>query len=205
MKNWYFREWEFFRGYLENIFVFLMFFAVMLTGLIYFSLVNEPENLEKVFGSIQEALREKGLLDIAGKSSFRVAGKIFLNNLQATLIFTALGLFPFFAGAVIFVSSIGVLLGATLAITATKGIAIATLFKLTVPHGGVELLAVFYGASLGAFFSLQITKMLFSKHRKTMVPLQIVLQRCLTSYTLVVLPLLALAALVESFITPLLA
>jgi stage II sporulation protein M len=202
MKNWYFREWEFFRGHLENIFVFLMFFAVMLTVLIYFSLLEEPEALQKVFGSIQEALKEKGLLEIAGKSSFWMAGKIFLNNLEATLIFTALGLIPFFAGSVIFVSSMGVLLGATLAITATKGIAIVTLFKLTVPHGGVELLAVFYGASLGAFLSLQITKMLFSKHRKTMVPLQIVLQRCLTSYILVVLPLLALAALIESFVTP---
>lgn len=111
MKGLYLKEWEFFKGYLENIFIGLLFFSVLMTGLIYYSLLNEPEALTKILGSIKNALQEKGLLGIAGKSSFYVAYKIFLNNLQATLAFTILGLVPFFIGAVVFVCSVSILLG----------------------------------------------------------------------------------------------
>ena len=204
MKGLYLREWEFFREHLENIFVWLVFFSVLMTGLIYFSLLNEPETLTKVLDSIKDALKEKGLLGIIGKSSFWVAYKIFLNNLQATLIFTALGLIPFFVGTVVFVSSVAVLLGATLALTVSKGFEIAIFIKLTAPHGVIELFAVFYGASLGVFLSKQITKKLFPKHRESTVPLGFVLKKFIASYALLILPLLALAALIESFVTPLL-
>ena len=204
MKDLYGREWEFFRGYLANIFVWLVVFSVAVTGLIYFSLLNEPETLTKVLGSIKDALKEKGLLGIMGKSSYWIAYKIFLNNLQATLIFTALGIIPFFFGAVVFVSSVAVLLGATLALTVSKGFEIVTFIKLTAPHGAIELLAVFYGASLGVFLSKQITKKLFPKHRESTVPLAFVPKKFIVSYVLLILPLLALAALIESFVTPLL-
>jgi len=204
MRNFYFREWEFFRDHLANIFVWLVFFAVLMSGLIYYSLLNEPESLTKILGSIKDALKEKGLLGIVGKNSFWVAYKIFLNNLQATLLFTALGLVPFFVGGVVFVSSVAVLLGATIALTVSKGFEIATFIKLTAPHGVVELLAVFYGASLGVFLSKQITKKLFPKHREGAVPLVFVLKKIFASYALLIWPLLALAALIESFVTPLL-
>jgi stage II sporulation protein M len=203
MRNFYFREWEFFRDHLANIFVWLVFFAVLMSGLIYYSLLNEPESLTKILGSIKDALKEKGLLGIVGKNSFWVAYKIFLNNLQATLLFTVLGLVPFFVGAVVFVSSVAVLLGATIALTVSKGFEIATFIKLTAPHGVVELLAVFYGASLGVFLSKQITKKLFPKHRESTVPLGFILKKFSASYALFILPLLALAALIESFVTPL--
>ncbi|MBP1714990.1 MAG: spoIIM 3 [Deltaproteobacteria bacterium] len=203
MRNFYFREWEFFRDHLANIFVWLVFFAVLMSGLIYYSLLNEPESLTKILGSIKDALKEKGLLGIVGKNSFWVAYKIFLNNLQATLLFTALGLVPFFVGGVVFVSSVAVLLGATIALTVSKGFEIATFIKLTAPHGVVELLAVFYGASLGVFLSKQITKKLFPKHRESTVPWGFILKKFSASYALFILPLLALAALIESFVTPL--
>ena len=203
MKDLYFKEWEFFKEYLANIFLWLVVFSALMTGLIYFSLLNEPETLTKVLGSIKDALKEKGLLGIMGKSSFWVAYKIFLNNLQATLIFTALGLVPFLLGAVVFVSSVAVLLGATLALTVSKGFEIVTFIKLTAPHGVVELLAVFYGASLGVFLSKQITKKLFPKHRESTLPFWFVLKKFIASYVLLILPLLALAALIESLVTPL--
>jgi stage II sporulation protein M len=75
---------------------------------------------------------------------------------------------------------------------------------LTAPHGVVELLAVFYGASLGVFLSKQITKKLFPKHRESTVPLGFIAKKFSASYALFILPLLALAALIESFVTPLL-
>ena len=205
MKGVYSREWEFFREFLANIFVWLIFCSVLVTGLIYFSLLKEPDSLAKVLDSIKNALQEKGLLGIIGKDSFWVAYKIFLNNVQATLLFTILGIVPFFIGAVVFVSSVSVLLGATLALTVSKGFEIATFVKLTAPHGVVELLAVFYGASLGVFLSKQVTKKLFPKHRPSTVPMAFILKRCVLSYLLLILPLLGLAALIESFITPLLA
>ena len=204
MRNFYFREWEFFRDHLANIFVWLVFFAVLMSGLIYYSLLNEPESLTKILGSIKDALKEKGLLGIVGKNSFWVAYKIFLNNLQATLLFTALGLVPFFVGAVVFVSSVAVLLGATIALTVSKGFEIATFIKLTAPHGVVELLAVFYGASLGVFLSKQITRKLFPKRRESAFPLRFIWRKFLVSYAILIVPLLVLAALIESFVTPLL-
>jgi len=204
MKGLYFREWEFFREYLATIFIWLVFSSVMVTGVIYFSLLSKPESLASILGSIKNALQEKGLLEIMGKSPLWVAYKIFLNNLQATLLFTIMGIVPFFIGAIVFVSSVSVLLGATLALTVSKGFEIATFIKLTAPHGAIELLGVFYGASLGVFVSWQITKKLFPKHRPSTVPLVFLLKKFIISYTLFILPLLALAALIESFVTPLL-
>jgi stage II sporulation protein M len=204
MKSLYLEEWKFFRECLADIFIWLVFSAALMTGLVYFSLLNEPESLAKVLGSIKSALQEKGLLGIIGKNSFWVAYKIFLNNLKATLLFTILGVVPFFIGTVVFVSSISVLLGATLALTISRGFEIATFVKLTAPHGVIELLGVFYGAGLGFFLSKQITKKLFPRHRAGSVPLAFLLKKFIVSYALLILPLLALAALVESFVTPLL-
>jgi stage II sporulation protein M len=204
MKNLFVREWEFFRGNLANIFVWLVFFSGLATGLVYYSLLHNPDALARVFDAIKNALEQKGLLGLAGKSPFRLAYKIFLNNLQATAVFTALGLIPFFLGTGVFVSSVAVLLGATLALTVSEGLPTATFIKLTAPHGVVELAAVFYGASLGVLLSKKITRKLLARLDPNPVSGFFLLKKVLGSYALLVLPLLALAALIESFVTPLL-
>lgn len=204
MKYLLVREWHFFRESLANIFIWLVFISALATGLVYYSLLHNPDALARVFDSIKDALKQKGLLGLVGKNSLWLAYKIFLNNLQATAIFTALGLIPFFLGAGVFVSSIAVLLGATLALTVSEGLPTATFIKLTAPHGVVELAAVFYGASLGVLLSRKITRKLLARLDPNPVSAFFLLKKILGSYALLVLPLLALAALIESFVTPLL-
>jgi stage II sporulation protein M len=204
LEHLYRREWVFFSTELWEKFKWLLLFSAFCFGLVYVFFIQNPQAQGKFLKSVMEALQAKGLLGLGGKSSFILAEKIFLNNLQATFLFTILGFIPFFPGPILFVLLTSTLLGGTFAASVTKGFGVWPFLKLTAPHGIFELFAVFYGASLGAYFSKEITKkILFWAHGESR-PFSFLIKQILTSYPLVIIPLLAVAAFIEAFVTPLL-
>ncbi len=203
MESLYRQEWTFFKTELSARFGWLLLFSALCFGLVYLSFLNNPEAQGKFLKSVMEALQAKGLLGLRGKSPFLLAQKIFLNNVQAVFIFSLLGFIPFFLGSVLFVFFLSTLLGGTLAASVTKGLGVWVFFKLTAPHGVFELFAVFYGASLGAYFSREITRKIFGP-REGSQPVFGLMKHLAKSYPLIIIPLLALAAVIEAFLTPLL-
>jgi stage II sporulation protein M len=151
-----------------------------------------------------ERFQKEGLMDLKRQSSFVLALKIFYVNLRSTFLFTILGFIPFLLGTTLFFMMFPILLGVTLASLITKGFDFFTFFKFTAPHGIFELAAVFYGVSLGAHLSLEITKKLSSRYREKSISFRELIKPVIRSYPLVIVPLLALAAFVEAFLTPLL-
>jgi uncharacterized membrane protein SpoIIM required for sporulation len=204
VKNLYSREWTFFRTNLAISFGWLIVLSVFFTGLLYFAFLQNPGAMAKVWKSIAEKFEEAGLIGLLGENPLLLALKIFYINSRTTFIFTMLGFIPFFLGAVLFLMLISVLLGVSLALTVTKGYGFFTFFKLTAPHGIIEIVAVIYGVSLGVYLSKEITKKLFARHRGSSIPFTDLLKTISRSYLLVIFPFLALAAGIEVFVTALL-
>lgn len=82
------------------------------------------------------------------------------------------------------------------------------------PHGIFELPAIFYANSLSIFLSLQVTKkILYQNHgedflhgtiEKKTEPLFPLFKRILKTWLSVIVPLLFVAAVIETFVTPIL-
>ncbi len=204
LQGLYKQEWAFFKTELWGKFKWLLFLSALCLGLVYLSFLQNPEAQEKFLKSILEAFRAKGLLGWREKSSFFLAQKIFWNNLQATFLFSIMGFVPFFIGPFLFVFIVSTLLGGALATSIAKGFGLWPFLKLTAPHGVIELFAVFYGASLGAYLSKEITKKILSRGRADSPPFFSLFVKLARSYPLIIVPLLAVAAVIESFVTPLL-
>ena len=204
MKKLYQGEWSFFKENLLIKFGWIAILSFFFTELFYFSFLYNPEVMKEIMNSIVEKFQKEGLMDLQKKSSSLLAVKIFYVNLRSTLLFTVLAFLPFLLGSVLFFLMFPVLLGVTLASVIAKGFGFSTFLKFTVPHGIFELAAVFYAVSLGVYVSLEITKKLFSQYREKSAPFADLIKPVIRSYPLVIIPLLALAAMVEVFITPLL-
>lgn len=132
----------------------------------------------------------------AGMPPIKLAGAIFLNNAFKTLcaiVFgVVLGIVP-----VIFLLANGVALGVAMSIsTQTRGLGLSLLAIL--PHGIFELPAVFLGTSIGLMIGRRAVQQL-SGRAETPVGVEIV--RGIKYFCAVLVPLLLVAALVETFIT----
>lgn len=133
----------------------------------------------------------------AGIPRFKLAGVIFFNNAVKTLLAIVLGIV---LGIVptIFLLANGVALGVAWSVSsATRGPWISLLSLL--PHGVLELPAVFLGTSIGLSIGYHGVRRLagnFEIHSGTEMV------QGLRYFLTVIIPLLIAAALVEAFITP---
>jgi stage II sporulation protein M len=131
-----------------------------------------------------------------GLSRFELAGAIFLNNALKTLVGIILGsLFGIIP--VVFLLANGIALGVVFSLSAqSRGLWLSVLSIL--PHGMLELPAVFLGSSIGLMVGSHVVKRLFRRAETTLGG---ELVQGLRFFCTVILPLLLMAALVEAFLT----
>lgn len=131
-----------------------------------------------------------------GLPRLQLAGAIFLNNASKTLLAITLGaLFGVIPG--IFLLTNGVALGIVFTLAAkSKGLWLSLLSIL--PHGVIELPAVFLGTSIGLLVGNHAVKMLL---RRTDAALRFELKRGIRFFFTIIVPLLLVAAFVEAFVT----
>jgi stage II sporulation protein M len=131
-----------------------------------------------------------------GLSRFELAGAIFLNNALKTLVGIILGsLFGIIP--VVFLLANGIALGVVFSLSAqSRGLWLSVLSIL--PHGMLELPAVFLGSSIGLMVGSHVVKRLFGRAETTLGG---ELVQGLRFFCTVILPLLLMAALVEAFLT----
>lgn len=184
-----------FTGYLHFIWPYLLiitfvFFGSLVTG--YISAANFPsmaDTLRESFSSRFESLMTMNPLYIMLV--------IFLNNAFVSLLFLVLGL-ALGILSILFIAFNGYLVGVIAYLVAQeKGLLFVLLALL--PHGIVELPMVFLAASIGLRLGHQVFSALIGK------PTQIKreFKEGLTFYFHWILPLLLVAAIIETFITPL--
>lgn len=147
---------------------------------------------------------EKSVMGFAGMfrglSKLQLAGAIFLNNsvksAMAIFLGTLLGILP-----VIFLLINGAALGAIVYVSlGSRGVWLSTMAIL--PHGIIELPAVLLATSIGLLLGGQVLKRLA---RRPLPPLRNELASAARFLFKVIVPMLLIAALIEAYLTPVLA
>ena len=132
----------------------------------------------------------------AAMPPWKLAGAIFLNNalktLMAILLGTVLGIVPG-----LFLLANGAALGVALSLSIQARGAWLSILGI-VPHGIIELPAVFLGTSIGLMLGIHLIKHLRGSSSMTT---RSEIGCALRFYCTVIVPLLLLAALVEAFVT----
>jgi len=154
------------------------------------------------------ASRFPGLADYFGDSvtgflkTFRglpkpeLAAAIFLNNSVKTLAAILLGLAVGIVPALFLVVN-GVVLGVVFLLSSQSRGAWPSLLAI-LPHGILELAAVFLGTAIGLMLGDRILKRIMRKSDARIKP---ELGRALRFFAVVIVPMLLIAALIEAFIT----
>lgn len=197
--HFYQAQWEQFRNKFLGVFIFsaLLFTVTAVLAYIYF--LYHPEQAQSVFAKLAEILRRK----IPLQSGFKQTIAIFINNSMGSFLALFLGLIPFLFLPALSIISNGTAMGIVSAVSTTQGLNPFKVFISIAPHGVLELPALFYAAGLGIYISREIIKHLFFPEsvKESFTSL---LKQIFTTFITVVLPLLLIAALIESFITPVL-
>lgn len=199
--DFYRQEWKLFQERRLRTFLLLsvLFVVAIMISLFHFRL--HPEAAQKEIKML-DALFGK----INYHSQFQILAYILIKNLIASLFTLLLGLIPFFLFP-IFPMIINCLTIAAFIHWAGSNSAFLTLTAGILPHGIIEFPVVIYTACLGVRLSLSRTK-----NRNVMLAVDTLQQepkhdlpfsRAWKSFALIVIPLLVLAALIETFITPL--
>jgi len=131
-----------------------------------------------------------------GLPKTKLAAAIFLNNSIKTLIvilFGALvGVIP-----VVFLVVNGAALGIVMALSAhSRGLWVSLLS--VAPHGVLELPAVFLGTAIGLMIGMGVLRRIFGKPA---VGLRTELGGAVRFFTLIIVPILFIAAIVEAYVT----
>jgi stage II sporulation protein M len=172
------------------LFITLVFFGALITG--YASAENFPDMADKLMQGFSTRFAP-----LMSMSPIFVMLGIFLNNAFVSLLFLvlglALGILP-----VLFVAFNGYVVG-VISYVVSQERGLLFIFLALLPHGIVELPMVFLSAGIGLRLGHQVFAALIG--RPTEIKKEF--KEGLSFYFRWILPLLLLAAIVETFITPL--
>lgn len=205
----------FFRGEYRAAFTFFLrlrrSFLLILAGFVAAAAVahaaggawyaQKPERMQQALSYVVRLMDAKEILNEEGGIS---ALRLFLGNLQAAGITAALGIVPFLFLPIWILLFNASLIGAvTAALPLVSGAGGAFLFLALLPHGVFELPALALSASMGWMLCRETTAR--ALRRGPSRPFAPLLYEMLRLFMLAVLPLLAAAAAMEAYVTPVLA
>lgn len=195
-------------GEIRRIFVFalLAFIIIGLISTFYFR--DKEEVVGQIVGSFLEEksdifLDEGPVFGPEGapeQNLLRISARgLFVNNLRASIVSNLLGIIPFiFLPAFILIVNAGII-GTVFAMGGELS-GLKLLIGGILPHGIFEIPALLISISMGLFLCSQVSKKLLRREHK---PIFELIKRQVLISLLVVAPLLLVAALIESRITPL--
>ncbi|MEM1545289.1 MAG: stage II sporulation protein M [Candidatus Methanomethylicia archaeon] len=169
----------------------LMLIVSTLIFIMFIFIGYEAESFLDVFESLGETFKS-----LARLNPYLLALIIFLNNAIKMFITIVLGvtigIFP-----VIFISLNGLMLGYAIRI-ALPELGVLGVASLILPHGVLEIPAALLSTALGLLVGLETIKKIIHKEAS----IKETLKHSLKIYVKYVVPMLAIAAVVEGFITP---
>ena len=174
--------------------VFLLFSVA-----VYLLMLAFPDMAKQLFNAISEMFESSGVLDENGNISVIL---LFLSNARAGFTGIVWGFMPFVFFPLFAVFINGAVMGITLGVYGvfSEVSPLALLAAGILPHGIFELTAIFLCWAMGLGICLQLTGKIFGA--KTDVSFSYYIKRCLGVYLFFVIPLLVAAAVVESYVTP---
>lgn len=167
------------------------------TGLIcYLLLRRDPERLNQLLQGVLQIFEQKGIQDSGDVTPWLLMA----NNLRATGLTVLLGIIPFlFLPLLVLAENVAVLsIGA--ASYQAVGLPMKVFWAGLLPHGVLELPAIVLSGILGCYLCREMIKIVLRSHsRQRMDQL---LEKSLSCYFLVVVPLVVAAAFLEAWVTP---
>lgn len=173
------------------VFVTLLFFFSTFVG--FYTAQTNPIWTQDVVKLLSENFT--GLLD---KSNFELCLHIFFNNLSVSVMIISL-FFLFGIAPVAALLSNGVMIGVVISYSLTK-LSGASIFLALIPHGIFEIPAFFLAAGLSLHLSSRFLDYLRKKRRTFKKDIQFALRIIL----FIITPLLLIASIIETFLTPIL-
>lgn len=192
--------WKFYREQLLRLHLgcILAFLAVCALSAVVLGLF--AEQAQAIVESFMAEVQQSGLVDENGSISLAA---LFGNNLQATLTATVMGFVPFVFLPVFSLALNGAVIGAVLALSGAMGMQTGQMVLLgLLPHGIFEIPAIMLGVAMGLYLCRQMNGTL--RKRPGTPRIEAVLPHLCRVAVFGVVPLLAAAAVIETFVTPLL-
>lgn len=201
LKEQYRKAFAFLRGPLKKPYLFCCAAFLALCILAYGVLMLMPEAAVNIYEFFAQSIEDSGVVDENGQIG---AVDLFLHNAQAAGLSALYGLLPFVFFPLLSLVLNGVVVGGVLAVVQATGAANVLLMVLLglLPHGIFELPAILMGMGLGMVICLHISGSILKK--SWAIPLEELLGHLVRLYLLIILPLLAAAAVIETYITPVL-
>jgi len=156
-----------------------------------------PDAAWKMMEAFAEQIEEAGVVDETGQMS--VFG-LLTNNWRAMLLSALYGLVPFIYLPMVSLLSNGALIGVMAGVYQSNGISVLTLLAGLVPHGIFEIPALVLSIACGVKLCWNMCLLVMGDPRK--IPFMELSEDILRVLVLVVAPLTAVAAVIESYITP---
>lgn len=188
---------QFYRDELSyHLFIATVAFCVMIVLSFILGMVR-PSIASGAIQYFANMIKDAGLVD--DKGAFSALG-IFGNNIRAFVVTACYGFIPFVFLPVVSLALNGAILGLFAAFYVTNGQSLLVYLMGILPHGIFELPALVLAMSCGLYLCRVITDYVRFNRKGTVKPALANIARVLV---LNVLPLTAVAAVIEAYVTPL--
>jgi stage II sporulation protein M len=202
IKQFYLDEWKWFKERILTIFIFVLILFILSALVSHVFLTRHPDLAQKKAVDLAKRLLEKIPPQVTG---FERLLLIFLNNSRVSLFSIVFGLIPFLFLPLLGAIANGVSVGIMTSISHLRGFKVVHVFLFSVaPHGIFEIPALIYASSIGVWLAFQISKRILFLSDGDKEPLFPFFIRIFRAWIGVILPLLLAAAMIETFVTPLL-
>ncbi len=168
---------------------------IVLTDLFF---MKHTDMMTQLLQEFQETLK-----DIAPDGTIS-APLLFLNNLKACLIAMATGLIPFLFIPVLVLGVNAAVMGAVASMYRMAGMSVVSMYLFGIlPHGIFELPAILLSISMGLYLCYCLVKRICEgRYNRGIV--KKALGNMLRTLLTLIIPLLAVAAVIETYVTPIL-
>ena len=157
-----------------------------------------PEQGDQLIAYFQGVVDEAGVIDENGSISLF---PLMLNNWKAMIFSILYGFVPFLFLPITAAITNAAILGVLAAWYQHNGISLGYYFAGILPHGIFEIPALIIAISLGTLLCFHMVLRIF-RHKKAISMIDLI-SNILRTLLLVIFPLIALSAVIETYITPL--
>ncbi|MGE9213036.1 stage II sporulation protein M [Exiguobacterium aurantiacum] len=190
-SNYYSRD--FFR-------LWVIFLVTSIGSYFLFRAVIAPEQVDEILAQLGESFESQGLTFDSSARETMIA--LFVNNTRVTLLAFLLGMIPLFIPYMFVVINAAVI-GLVAMLVGVAGESVIRVIVLGIlPHGITEISAILLGAAMGLSLNRYIWKKLRGK--KTDVTFKALFVAGVKTFLVIAVPLLAISAIIEAYVTPLL-
>lgn len=203
MKEYFSHQWELAHRYflkdLKVLYYALLIVFILFAAVATFYFQNNEQLTTSLYMELIDMFESQIPMDAQGVSLFL---GIFLNNVQAGAISIAFGFVPFLFIPIWTLTSNALIIGIVGGVYGMSGYSLLSFLLGILPHGILEIPAFLMGVALGLDICYKMVRLILRQISKN--DLKQVVVNAVRIYCLWMVPLFFLAAIIETFMTPIL-